>query len=104
MLSALDLDAPQVLVGGKTYRRVLRSVGSYYTMAGPVSIERTLYRVAGKRNAETVDAVSLRAEWWAMAGCRRRRRRWRGSVSGLRRARRKRRAKGGSGCHTALRV
>ena len=61
MLSALDLDAPQVLVGGKTYRRVLRSVGSYYTMAGPVSIERTLYRVAGKRNAETVDAVSLRA-------------------------------------------
>ena len=26
-------DAPQVLVGGKTYRRVLRSVGSYYTMA-----------------------------------------------------------------------
>ena len=40
------------------------------TMAGPVSIERTLYRVAGKRNAETVDAVSLRAGWWAMAGCR----------------------------------
>ena len=28
------ISMPQVLVGGKTYRRVLRSVGSYYTMAG----------------------------------------------------------------------
>ena len=63
ILSALDLDAPQVLVGGKTYRRVLRSVGSYYTMAQrPVSIERTRTKVAGKRNAETVDAVSLRGQ------------------------------------------
>ena len=36
-------------VGGKTYRQVLHSVGGYWLMmAGPVSIERTLYRVAGK--------------------------------------------------------
>ena len=50
MLSALDLDAAGAGGAAKTYRRVLRSVGSYYMMAGPVSIERTLYQVAGKRN------------------------------------------------------
>lgn len=61
MLSALDIDAAEVIVGGKRYRRVHRCVGSYYTMAGPVSLERTLYRPAGMRNAATVDAISLRA-------------------------------------------
>ena len=70
MLSALDLDAPQVLVGGKTYRRVLRSVGSYYTMAGPVSIERTLYRVAESGMLRRWMPSRCGAEWWAMAGCR----------------------------------
>lgn len=61
VLCALDVDAPQVTVEGKTYRRVLRTAGSYYTMAGPVSLVRTLYRPAGKRQAPTTDAISLRA-------------------------------------------
>jgi hypothetical protein len=61
LLSALDIDAPQVVVGGQAHRRVLRTIGSYYTMAGPVSLMRTLYRPVGQRHAPTVDTISLRA-------------------------------------------
>jgi hypothetical protein len=61
VLCALDVDAPQVVVAGQAYRRVLRSVGSYYTMAGAVSLERTLYRRVSERHGPTVDAISLRA-------------------------------------------
>ena len=61
ILSALDLDAPQVLVDGQAYRQVLRSPGTYYTMAGPVCVQRTLYRKVGERSGPTVDTVSLRA-------------------------------------------
>ena len=61
VLSALDIDAPEVLVGGRRYRRVHRCRGSYYKMAGPVNLERTLYRPAGERSAATADTISLRA-------------------------------------------
>lgn len=61
VLSALDIDAPQVVVAGQAYRRVLRSIGSYYTMAGAVSLPRTLYRKVSERHGPTVDAISLRA-------------------------------------------
>jgi hypothetical protein len=39
----------------------MRSPGNYYTLAGEVSVERTLYRKLGERTAATVDAVSLRS-------------------------------------------
>lgn len=61
LLQALEVDAPQIQVDGQLYRRVLRSVGTYYTMAGPVKLERSLYRQADKRTGPTVDAISLRA-------------------------------------------
>lgn len=61
ILQALDVDRPAVVIGGKRYTRVGRFEATYYTMAGPVVIERTLYRECGVRNAKTVDAVSLRA-------------------------------------------
>lgn len=61
-LQGLDIDAEEVVVHGERYRRVLQKVrGSYYTMAGAVSVERTLYRKRGDDNGKTVDAVSLRA-------------------------------------------
>jgi len=60
-LGGLDIDAPEVLVNGERYRRVLRTAGPYYTMAGEVSVERTLYRKRGDEKGKTVDAVSLRA-------------------------------------------
>ena len=61
VLSALDIDRPAVEIAGKRYARVGRGEAPYYSMAGPVPVERTLYRECGQRNAKTVDTVSLRA-------------------------------------------
>jgi hypothetical protein len=60
VLQGLDIDQPRVRIGGKKYGRVGRYAAEYYTMAGPVVVERTLYREMGLRNAKTVNAVSLR--------------------------------------------
>lgn len=61
ILRALDIDRPAVMIGGDRYARVGRSEATYYTMAGPVVIERSLFRKCGERNAQVVDPVSLRA-------------------------------------------
>jgi hypothetical protein len=61
ILQALDIDRPAVMIGGKRHVRVGRSEATYYTMAGPVVIDRALYRACGERNAKVVDPVSLRA-------------------------------------------
>jgi hypothetical protein len=61
LLAGLDIDAEKVLIGGASYTRVGRCEGSYYTMAGSVSVERSLYRRDGERNAKVVDTISLRA-------------------------------------------
>jgi hypothetical protein len=60
ILQALDVDSPAVEIAGKRYARVGRSEATYYTMAGPVQVERALYRECGVRNGKTVDPVSLR--------------------------------------------
>lgn len=60
ILQSLDIDQPRVQITGKAYSRVGRYGAEYYTMAGPVVVERTLYREVGLRNAKTVNAVSLR--------------------------------------------
>jgi hypothetical protein len=60
-LRGLDVDAPFVKVWGKTYRRVHRTARTYGTMAGPVAVERTLYRELGKRRAPVLDPIALRA-------------------------------------------
>ena len=61
VLQALDVDRKTVAIEGAQHRRVGRESATYYTMAGPVVVERALYREAGKRNAKVVDPVSLRA-------------------------------------------
>lgn len=65
ILRSLDIDVPTVVIGGIRYNRVGRCEGSYHTLAGSVSIERSLYRRSGTRGgqpeAKVVDAVSLRA-------------------------------------------
>lgn len=60
LLQSLDIDCPKVVIGGKRYSRVGRCADTYQTMTGPVSVTRSLYREAGRRNAKVVDAVSLR--------------------------------------------
>jgi hypothetical protein len=60
MLGALDVNVPRVSIEGKPYRQVERCAGTYRTLAGEVSVERSLYREEGVRNARVVDAISLR--------------------------------------------
>jgi hypothetical protein len=59
ILAALDIDAPVVHIEGRRYTRVHRAEGRYYTLAGDVVVERSLYRA--ERNGRVVDAISLRA-------------------------------------------
>lgn len=65
ILQSLDIDVPTVIIGGVRYNRVGRCSAPYHTMAGSVSIERSLYRRSGARGGtpegRVVDAVSLRA-------------------------------------------
>lgn len=61
MLQALDVDAPRVTIEGVLHRRVLREESTYHTMAGDVTVMRSLYRECGTRGGKTVDPVSLHA-------------------------------------------
>ena len=65
ILESLDIDVPAVMIGGVRYTRVGRCEAPYHTMAGSVSVERSLYRRSGERGGQpggkVVDAVSLRA-------------------------------------------
>lgn len=49
-----DIDAAVVLIDGTAHRRVLRSAETYMTAAGPVRVERTLY----KDRTDTERAIS----------------------------------------------
>jgi hypothetical protein len=64
ILQSLDIDVPAVIIGGVRYTRVGRCAASYHTLAGSVSVERSLYRRSGARGGteegRVVDAVSLR--------------------------------------------
>ena len=60
ILAACDRTAPHVEIGGELHRRVGRYDATYYTLAGPVVVPRTLYRVASLPTAKTVDPVSVR--------------------------------------------
>lgn len=59
-LQRLDERGKTISVDGKTYRRVGRHEGTYYTKAGPVTLVRSLYRNAAVRNDKTVDAIALK--------------------------------------------
>lgn len=61
ILAALDVDAPRVRIGGKTFTRIGREPGTYNTMTGPEVVERAVYRALGVRNGPVVDAISVRA-------------------------------------------
>ena len=60
-LSALDVDAPQILINGELHVRVVRDQTTYRSQAGEVPVVHSLYRRAGDRNGPSVDPVGLRA-------------------------------------------
>jgi hypothetical protein len=61
LLAGLDLDVEKIKIDGDLHTRVGRYEATYYTMAGPISIERSIYRCDGERNGKVVDAISVRA-------------------------------------------
>ena len=60
-LSALDVDAPRVLINKVLHTRVLRCATRFMGLLGPVEVTRALYRPTGQRRARVVDPVALRA-------------------------------------------
>ena len=61
-LAALDVDAAHIRINGVLHARVLHAdPGTYNTRVGPVPVTRGLFRPAGKRNAKTVNLVTLRS-------------------------------------------
>ncbi len=61
LLQSLEVNAPRVVIDGKSFARVEISPATYYTRVGGVVVTRSLFREVGCRNAKVVDAVSLRA-------------------------------------------
>lgn len=54
-MARADIDAEVIVIDGLTYRRVLRCEETYFTAAGPVRVERTLYK---DRTDETERSIS----------------------------------------------
>jgi hypothetical protein len=59
-LARYDVAAERVEVGGVSYQPVLQATETYLSAAGPVRVERHLYRPAG-RNAKSICPLELRA-------------------------------------------
>lgn len=58
-LSRYDVDVEEVEVEGTTYRQALTSTETYLTAAGPVTVERHLYRPKG-RSTKSICPLELR--------------------------------------------
>lgn len=59
-LARYDVEAEQIEVGGVTYRQALTSSETYLSAAGPLTIERHLYRPPG-RGSKSICPLELRA-------------------------------------------
>jgi hypothetical protein len=60
-LSALDVNAPRILIDKVLHGQVVRSATRFMGLAGPAKVTRSLYRPVGRRNAPVVDPVALRS-------------------------------------------
>jgi hypothetical protein len=56
---AADIDAPKVVIGGVEHSRVLRSAQTYMTAAGPVKVERTLFKDRSDPRNRSVSVADL---------------------------------------------
>jgi len=59
-MARADIDAGAVVVEGVTYRRVLRCSETYFTAAGPVRIERSLYKDRTDEAGRAIVPMDLR--------------------------------------------
>lgn len=59
-LAFLDVDAERISVKGTIYNRIGRQEGVYFSTAGEIRVERTLYRKAGVRNGKVFDPIARR--------------------------------------------
>jgi hypothetical protein len=60
VLAKADIDAEALVVGGVTCRRVLRGTETYLTAAGPVTVERSLYKDRSDPDARSLCPMELR--------------------------------------------
>jgi hypothetical protein len=59
-MARADIDAGAIVVEGVTYRRVLRCQERYFTGAGPVHVERTLYKDRTDEAGRAISPMELR--------------------------------------------
>ena len=59
-MARADIDAGAVVVDGITYRRVLRCEETFFTAAGPVRVERTLYKDRSDEAGQAISPMELR--------------------------------------------
>lgn len=60
VMAASDVDADAIEIEGRVHRRVLRSAQTYMTAAGPVSVERWLYKDRADPTAHALAAIDLK--------------------------------------------
>lgn len=60
VLSSAAESRPHIEISGKVFDRTLLSRQTYYTLGGPVGVERWLYRRHGDRGGATVDPIAIR--------------------------------------------
>lgn len=60
VMAASDVDADAIEIEGRVHRRVLRSAQTYMTAAGPVSVERWLYKDRRDPTAHALAALDLK--------------------------------------------
>jgi len=59
-MARADVDVEAIVVDGATYRRVLRCEDTYFTAAGPIHIERTLYKDRTDEAGRAICPMDLR--------------------------------------------
>lgn len=60
VMAASDVDADAIEIEGRVHRRVLRSAQTYMTAAGPVAVERWLYKDRREPEAHALAALDLK--------------------------------------------
>lgn len=60
VMAKADVDAEAVVIGGRVHRKVLRGPETYLTAAGPVRVERTLYKDRTLPAQRAVSVMELR--------------------------------------------